>query len=202
MRIITIVTSLVSLSFGFVSWRLFLEKEKSENWEWNIIHTAADMLWNLIFITARVITLALFASYEPYWFWGFIVAQIVVVTIIVFFIGLRSEYNSHSLPYHFLTSCFTGFGMVFNMFFAHPAPVKFRIYVLYWILMFIEDTVMISLWFVWTSDLGLWYHYVAIECIIPAHVLALIIKSVQCYFYNDCEVSFDGKGKFYDPTFY
>ena len=185
MRIITIVTSLVSLSFGFVSWRLFLEKEKSENWEWNIIHTAADMLWNLIFITARVITLALFASYEPYWFWGFIVAQIVVVTIIVFSIGLRTSikdhYYGHLLPYHILTSCFTGIGMVFNMFFAHPSPVKFRIYLLYWTLMFIEDTVMISLWFVWSSDLGLWYHDVAIGCIIPVHVVALIIKSIQCF---------------------
>ena len=177
-------------------------ERKGRQLEWNSAHTALDMLWNLIFITARVITLALFASYEPYWFWGFIIAQIVVVTIIVFFIGLRSEYNSRSLPYHFLTSCFTGFSMVFNMFFAHPALVNFRIYVSYWTLMFIEDTVMISLWFVWSSDIGLWYHNVAIECIIPAHVLALIIKSAQCYYYSGRDISCDGTGKFYHPVFY
>ena len=177
-----------------------LEKEKSDNWEWDWKHATADMLWNLVFISARVVTLALFAAYEPYYFWSLIVAQIVIVTIVIFSICIRND-NTHSVFYHFIISCFTGFGMVFNMFFAHPnIAVPYGVYLLYWLLIFIENTVMILLWFIWSSELDLWYHNVAIGCLIPAYVLALIIKSIQCYFYNDERISLSWK--FYDPIFY
>ena len=189
----------MSLSFGFVSWRLFLEKEyRKKNSDWTWVHTAADMLWNLVFISVRVVTLALFAAYEPYYFWGLIAAQIVIVIIVIFSSCVRND-KKHSMLYHFFASCFAGFGMVFNMFFAHPNfEVLYGVYLLYWMLVFIENTVMILLWFIWCSDLDLWYHNVAIGCLIPAYVL--VIKSIQCYFYNNERISL--RWKFYDPVFY
>ena len=43
---------------------------------------------------------------------------------------------------------------------------------------------MITLWYQWSSDLDLWYHDVAISCLLIAYFLSLIIKTVHCYFYN------------------
>ena len=163
--------------------------EEDRHW----IDAAVDVVWNLIFISARVITLALFASYQITWFWGLIIAQMVVVAIIISSLFHRNTDDEHSVFYRLFASCFSGIGMVFNMFSAHPIPVKFYVYLVYWAFMFIEDTVMISLWYTWTESLGLWYHDVAIGCVIPAHIVALVIKSVQCYFYNEQEVRWDWK---------
>ena len=50
--------------------------------------------------------------------------------------------------------------------------------------MFIKNVLMISLWYQWSSDLGLWYHEAALVFVIAGYVLSLIIKCVHCSFYN------------------
>ena len=182
MRIASIVTSLLSLSNGFAIWRAFLAEE--ENWEWTWTDTAADILWNITSISPRVITLALFASYEPYWFWALIITQIVIISVLTFAYVIVNEINPRNTLYHFLMYCFTGIGMVFNMFFAHPITIPFGAFLWYWLLMFIENTVMILLWYQWSSELGLWYHEFAVSCLMMAPFLPLIIKSIHCYFKN------------------
>ena len=68
--------------------------------------------------------------------------------------------------------------------------------------MFTEDTVMISLWFVWSADLGFWYRKVAMLCLIPLHFHALMVQYIQCYVYNGHKSPCDGNGTFYHPVFY
>ena len=78
---------------------------------------------------------------------------------------------------------FTGLGTVFTMFVFLPVP--FFCYLLYWILMFIENTVMIALWYQWSSDLHIWYHDAALAFVIAGYVLSLIVKCLHCSVYND-----------------
>ena len=182
-RIITIVTSLVSLSVGFATWRSYQET-KGNTTKWNWKHMAADLVWNGLSISARVITMALFASYEPYWFWGLIGGQILIAFLCVGHYGTRRDKELGFL-YHAFMSSFTAVGMVFNMFLAYTIiHVPFPVYLFYWSLMFIENTVMITLWYQWSSNLDLWYHDVAISCLLIAYFLSLIIKTLHCYFYN------------------
>ena len=75
--------------------------------------------------------------------------------------------------------------MIFNMLVQNET--KFYVYVLYWVAMMIENTVLISLWFVWSSDLGLWYHDAAIGCIVFSYILSFLIEFTYSYFYNEME---------------
>ena len=183
MRITSIVTSLLSLSNGFATWRSFLAEE--EIWEWTWKDTATDILWNVTSISPRVIILAFFASYEPYWFWGLIITEIVTISVLIFAFVIVTEIEPRNPLYHFFMACFTGIDMVFNMFFAHAITISFGAYLWYWLLMFIENTMMILLWYQWSSDLGLWYHELAVSCLMMAPFLPLIIKSLHCYFKYD-----------------
>ena len=63
-------------------------------------------------------------------------------------------------------------------------PVKreksFRYYALYWVLMLIENTVMISLWYTEGSHGGTWYHDVAVGCVIAGYFLSFAMKTLHC----------------------
>ena len=185
-RVFTIVTSLLSLSFGFVTWRDFQETEETKkDYNWDGKDMTADMVWNVFAISARVITLALFAAYQSNWFWGLIGGQILVVFLCLgSYANKKMEDEKRDFLYHAFMSSFTAVGMVFNMFLAYSISVPFPVYLFYWLVMFIENTVMITLWYQWSSNLGLWYHDVAISCIVIAYIVSLIIKTVHCYFYN------------------
>ena len=149
---------------------------------------AVDLLWNVLAISPRVITLALFASYQLYWFWGLVIGQIVVVTVIFLFYAFCADQSKDNVLGLIVSSFCLSVGMIFNM--AVAGQMKFYVYILYWFVTMIENTVLISLWFVWSSDLGLWYHDVAIGCIISSYLLSFVIEFSHSYFYNDrqCDV--------------
>ena len=49
---------------------------------WTKKDIAVDFIWNTFSISPRVIALGIFVSYQPYWFGGLIVAQILVSMIV------------------------------------------------------------------------------------------------------------------------
>ena len=73
--------------------------------------------------------------------------------------------------------------MVFNMFHG-PRSVYFPHYMFYWYLMFIENLVMISLWYSYSTNFGLFFHEMALIFVILAYIFSLIIKCAHCYFYK------------------
>ena len=161
------------------------DKEDAEHEAWNWKHMTVDMLWNILSISPRVIALALFASFRLYWFWGLICLQVIACMIIILLIICDGHIKLCGFTAFFTwlaMGLFTGLGTVFTMFVFLPVP--FFIYLLYWIIMFTENVVMISLWYQWGSDLGLWYHDAALTIVIAGYVLSLIIKCVHCSFYN------------------
>ena len=42
-----------------------------------------DMVWNIFSVIPRAIALALFASFELYWFWGLVISQFAFIVIII-----------------------------------------------------------------------------------------------------------------------
>ena len=182
LQVVAISTSFVSLSYGFVSFRQEVEEELgNSDWTWKDM--VVDMVWNILTISSRVVALSLFATYELYWFWGLVGSQIVVVTVVCFVFD-----RIHTVTSNFLMGLFfslvTGVGMVFRMFITFNMKVYFYFYLLYWFLIFTENTAMISLSYVWSSDLGFWYHEWAISGVIVVYFLSLIVKVLHCYFYN------------------
>ena len=156
--------------------------EDAEHEVWNWKDMVVDMVWNILSIGPRVISLALFASYQIYWFWGLIGLQVTGAMLILLPIACNGPVKFCEMTVCISTGLFTGLGTVFNMFVLLPVP--FFCYLLYWVLMFIENTVMISLWYQWSSDLGLWYHDAALSFVIVGYVLSLVTKCIHCSFYN------------------
>ena len=184
-QILSIISSLLSLSFSFTTWRIKLEKEEGEKWTWK--DTAGDFVWNALTVIPRVITLALFATYQLYWFRGLIGGQIVLSMMIFPFLKLESPFNRHSALWKFLLIFFISISMVFTI--VGYSEMKFYVYILYLVFAFVENTVMISLWFEWVTHLQLWYHNIAMACIIAGCVFSLIVKTIHCYFRNDRKLS-------------
>ena len=157
------------------------ENAEQKIWDWKDM--LVDMVWNILSIGPRVIALALFASYQMYWFWGLIGLQLIGSMLIFLPITCDRSVKFCQCTVCIATGLFIGLGTVFTMFVFLLVP--FFCYLLYWILMFTENTVMISLWYQWSSDLGLWYHDAALAFVTVGYVLSLIIiKCVHCSFYN------------------
>ena len=150
---------------------------------WTKKDIAVDFIWNTFSISPRVIALALFASYQPYWFAGLIIVQILVSMILSCrLIYKRGCVNDGKLRL-FLMSLLMSIGMVFNMFHG-LFSVDFILFMFYWCLMFIENVVMISLWYQWSTGFGLFFHELALIFVIVAYVVSLIIKCAHCFFYE------------------
>ena len=175
-----VITSLLSLSFGFVSRRQFVEEDnKNENWNWR--HMVIDMVWNVLSISPRVIAFAFFASFELSWFWGIAAFQIVIAFAISFWYNWF--YDDKDLLTIILRSIYEGVGLQFTMYTIFQ--IRFLFYLIYWLFTFIENTVLISLWYVWSSDLSLWYRDITISCVIPGYFLSLIVKTLHTSYWND-----------------
>ena len=156
------------------------ENAEHKIWDWKDM--LVDMVWNILSVGPRVIALALFASYQIYWFWGLIGLQLIGAMLILLPIICKGSVKFCECTVCIAAGLFTGLGTVFTMFVFLPVP--FFCYLLYWILMFIENTVMISLWHQWSSGLGLWFDDAALAFVTVGYVLSLIIKCVHCSFYN------------------
>ena len=142
-----------------------------------------DMLWNVLAISSRVTALALFASHQLHWFWGLLGAQIFIATSASLVYERFSE-SKEDFIIDMFYSFYVGVSMIFNVIWVFDLNLYFYVYILYWLLMFTENTLMITLWYMWTDSLGFWYHNAAIVGVIAFYVLLLVVKTAHCYFYK------------------
>ena len=170
-QILSIVSSLLSLCSGYTSWKKLVEEEEFYK-NWTFIDTALDFTWNVLGVSARVVTLALFASYQLNWFWGIISAQILVATSLGCYFAEDSS-----------TRLFSGIVSLFTLAPGFPP----RAFIVYGVLIFIENTIMISLWYALGSGGDTWYHDVAISCVIVGYALSWVIKAIHEYSRNEDE---------------
>ena len=138
-QVAAIITSFMSLSLGFVTYR-----DDAEIRDWTRNDMAVDMVWNILSISPRVVTLVLFASFQLYWFWGLVITQIVCVTVFVLILiqFIEEEYTLFESVFYSVVS---GVSSMFTMFVAIKVKILFYYYLLYWTVTFVENTVMISL---------------------------------------------------------
>ena len=178
------VTSFLSLCIGFVTYRKMLNGE-----EWTLADMVVDMLWNVFSVSPRVIALVLFASYKLYWFWGIVAAQVGFGVIISSVCSLLKQESNHQRANKIISlfkvickGLFISMGNVFTMFVA--TSLFFPIYILYWIVMYIENAVMMSFWHSWSENLGFWYHDIVVRFVFAAYAASLLIKCIHCWFYK------------------
>lgn len=183
MQVVGVVFSFLSLSWGVVTTRaLALDKDEYKLGYFDVV---LDMIWNLLAISSRVITLALFATKYLDWFIGFSAGQLVVWGIVqICFKGSFFENTGiDSSIFSTVLLCLFGLiGSLVNIFtfdIDNRSNKQYRIYCTYWVTTLIENIVYVTLWYVSTKSENLWYHVLAIAYVIPAYVLSFLIKSLH-----------------------
>ena len=184
---------------GFVTLRQIVhEKNEKTSWNWTWKDMVVDMVWNALSIIPRVVTLALFASYEEKLFLILVVIHITSMTSVQYF--FHGDGNKCKC-WNFISEITLGFYMasscLYNFCSRGTTAIHFRYYLFYWLVMFIENTVMISLWYQWSSDPG-WYHVIVVDGIVIAHSLSLAVEFLHTFHCNGrkrvseiCEWYFD-----------
>ena len=84
LQVISIITALLSMLWGAVSLKRSRDQDsdgEDEEMYWGPMEYICDMLWNTLCISSQVITLALFASREKYWFAGVLTVHVIVALI-------------------------------------------------------------------------------------------------------------------------
>ena len=143
----------------------------------------ADWIWNALSIGSRVFALVPFAVYKVHWFWYIGGIHVVVMTVVIYFLHHSDERRDTCklISWNIALSAWAGFGCLFNFCSYARQPIRFPVYLLYWLIMFTENTVMISLCYHWNNDLDKYYWVVYF---IVLYLLALVIECLHAYFYN------------------
>lgn len=175
------ITSLLSLSFGFMMWRkhvpeLNLRSCSVHSFSWKDM--VVDLIWNILVLSSRVLALALFAGSTLLGFLGLASVQ-VMVGFAYAYSEMEKNNRSSLFPLCFAVSS------IFNLQAYYKVTISFKTYLLYWLVMFVENTVLILLWFHWSADRGLWYHEAVLIWVIWACFASFLVECAHMYFYAD-----------------
>ncbi len=152
--------------------------EENRDWTWKDM--VVDMIWNVLAISSRVLALALFAGYQLYCWLGLVSGQFVILAIVKYVLPSKFKTENVGKCTWVFVSLFVSSLMIYNLFYAFP-PVPCLLYFVYSSLIFVENVVFVSLWFYWSSGLGLWYHEAAIAYVICAYALSFVVHFVHMY---------------------
>ncbi len=136
------------------------------------------MTWNTLCISSRVITLALFASQEQYWFAGIVIVHL-LIALVIYGLLIRGLGDYEPLS---LLSISLAVTSIFNIGLTYERRFRnYVLYVCYWIVMMIENTILIGIWYTLSTNDGLWYHNPAIAYVMTAYFISFFIKTYQTY---------------------
>ena len=198
LQVLVIITALLSISWGAV--RLKRSRDQDDDGEdeevyWGALDYICDMTWNVLCISSRVITLALFASSEKYWFAGIMTAHIAIALVIYLYLTYKIEYYEVIFEMVLISVPCT-ISAIFNISLTYvPRLRTYKIYLCYWIMILIENTILISIWYTQTSDDSLWYHTPAIVYVLTAYSMSFFIKTHQTYQRKWCRMGYLNKNQ-------
>ncbi len=186
LQILVIISALFSMSWSSTTLKRVDDREQNENS--TILDYILDLLWNILCISSRVIALALFASVHSYWCAGLISGQVAMFSLLFSIMLLHSKWyidnnrfnarRSFNKLISVLLIIILGTNSVFNIFV--PAEYYYRLpftlYASYWILMMMENTFFVIIWYSATIELDVWYHGIAVIYVIVAYILSFFVK--------------------------
>ncbi len=175
---ITVITSLLSISWGATS---FKADEELLN-RMNLLDFVVELIWNILCISSRIIALSLFATIYRYWFAGIVIVHIIIIffaTLLKWFKDPNKNSGAAASVGGFIFSLGFGIGYLFNILLVELAFESYVFYMCYWLVLMAETIILITVWYIETKGEDLWYHEVSIACIIPAYFISFVIKTLH-----------------------
>ncbi len=184
LQIITVITSLLSISWGATSF-------KAEDEETSVACVdpfeptdyVMDLVWNILCISARILALSLFATVYRYWFAGIVTVHIIIIFSVMLYNMVKQLEEAVEGMIFIIFSLGLSMGYLFNILIVSydrllsSAFQTYRFYLCYWIVLMTETTILISIWYAENQDNDLWYRDVAIAFVIPAYFISVAIKT-------------------------
>ncbi len=177
-----------------------VENTNGYTWKWQ--DKAADMVYNCLVISARMIAMALFAAYFRDWFVVLLAVHFVIAIVLAYCMLVSNaviwkhlsmpetlRYVCLMLAVAGMASIVVGFVLaVFAVFsvFQSGNTTKFISYILFWFIMLVENAVLIGVWYTHPATADLWYHDVALVYVLSAHILSLFVNTIHYKYNNYC----------------
>ncbi len=148
-----------------------------------------NFIWFALSISSRVLCLAVFAARLRLWFMAIIVSQMtVVITLLLWAEGTTCQSSWRENFSNFISACCYAFIMNFTYIFVLCDSYKklslltYKVYTSYWIITFVQNLVMVVLWYIDSMGEDLWYHDVILVYTISAYVCAYVFRIIytQC----------------------
>ncbi len=183
LQIITVITSLLSISWGATSFKAEGEEEDDAEISFETMDYIMDLVWNILCISARILALSLFATVYRYWFAGIVTFHITIIFIMmVFNRNIDTSMDTGDWVSFVIFSLGLGIGYLLNILMVsyNQVSLVFQTYVFYfcyWMVLMIETTILISIWYAENQDNDLWYNDVAIAYVITAYSISVAIKT-------------------------
>ena len=189
LQILAILSAFFSISWSSVNLKKVDDDDEGE--EVTKTDYGIEMIWNMLCVSSRVIVLVLLATMR-YKHSFYIVT---VFQVIIFFYFFRIMfYNSHYSMYDngsyfrkflcLLLFFMLGVNSLFNIFLPvmfYNNRLAYPIYVTYWFLMMVENSIVIGIWYHFTIGQGLWYHIPATIYVMAAYFISFIVKTFHTW---------------------
>ncbi|XP_013775682.2 XK-related protein 4-like [Limulus polyphemus] len=183
-QLASIVASLFELSWSLASYHRALRQsvENKRNMTWSGM--SVQFLWRYCTTAARVLSLALFASEYGYWMFPVCIGHWGIMTVWVMHQQTSfcdSETGEKRQCEEYLFNMAIGAVYLFCFLNVKDEPTRLK-YLAYYIIVFIENSLMIILWYLRT-DPSVWYHLPALICVFLSFSLGI---TFMLLFYRFC----------------
>jgi len=175
--VMSVASSLVSLAWSLVVYHRSLRYTYQHKKNISLAGTLFQFLWHFCSITARVLALSLFASALPTWIGPLCAAHWIIMASWIIF---QRTAACNTKCEEFLFALVLGVIYIFMFFNAKEEKTRYK-YLLYYTFCLIENTAIITIWFVSPStSLTSWYVFPAMV----GHYLAFFagIMFMICYY--------------------
>ncbi|UYV79508.1 XKR6 [Cordylochernes scorpioides] len=156
--VLSIFLSLCSMSWCLAFYQRALRHTQDDKCNLNLPGLIMQFVWRFLTIGSRVLALALFASTFRYYV--LLVCLIRYLLMTTWILSMKTSFYDNKCE-EFFYNCVLGVMYIFCYFNPKDTPTRRR-YTIFYLLTFVENTLLISLWFRETADCPPWYRLPAV----------------------------------------
>lgn len=176
LQIISIFTSWFSLATAMASFHRAQRFSQQTKGSMSILGTIMQFFWHLFVFASRVIAIALFTV--RFGFWGPVLCGCHVIIMIVWVFFMRTHFCPHR-PLEICYNIAVGCLYLFAFLNVKDTPTR-RKYIIYYALYYVENVVMISLWFAHTEEMH-WFREPAMAAVIGGFWVGILCFMLPYY---------------------
>ncbi|XP_013382547.1 XK-related protein 6 [Lingula anatina] len=176
LQIGAVFTSWISLSWSIVAYHKALRYSRNDKKNMEIPGIILMFLWRSCIIAPRVIVLALFIAAFGIYSIIFPLVHWIIMTTYLISSATKAEFCKH-LPEEYLFKALMGIVYIFCFINIYEGHTRFR-YLFVYTLEYVENAVLILLWYFMTAQTGVWYHLPAPIFVLLLYPMALVFMTV------------------------